>query len=363
MSSSTALALCLLSLMPFATAQTGGFKFEADPLTVGNLALWCISGFLFLAQTVACAIALVNARGHRPVFAVLLAADVFSFFACVAATSFVVVANNALGEPAPHVIPALDSLQAFSYNWSLALLYLAMVLAFADREAAMGIRSSGDGEARRLSWAGLGKSSGRLAKAYSLVHYAYFLLLFVLGTAAAGLLTSYENLEYTATEISQLAELNSLFAEYTKVNYVFTAFWCITALDVVGIAAQTFRTMRRTGSSDVATKVLLYAGTPLYFFLILCGLIFTVLFSPAGLKITPSTYSRLESSADADVVLLNVFYFAVAMVLVVLGLRRGSWETRGGASGVAGPHVKLQDWPQGNAKSDRQSYYTMNSDA
>lgn len=91
---------------------------------------------------------------------------------------------------------------------------------------------------------------------------------------------------------------------------------------------------------------------------------FVIINSPAGLKANASLVS-LDSSADAYAVLDNVFFFAIALLLIILGFKRSTYaigNTSYSKSGfslptlnmifkrlpleAAPPQVPMQTWPQ-----------------
>ncbi|KLO13345.1 hypothetical protein SCHPADRAFT_890109 [Schizopora paradoxa] len=323
-----AIALLLLSFSPLVF----GYTYDATPLETGNLAIFCVFALLFLVEIALCFIALIIARGFRTPLAVLLPAIIFYFLSCLNGIANDVAFANGDDFPPPDLIIATNAMLEFFPDWGNVLLFLAVCLAFFNRQAALNRHSSGNsGPVSIFQYIGLALHS---------------LLLFILATAAGGLITAYLNVLYGDQFDLTVRDLAHKFNNYKHVSYAFESFLIVSAFFVLFCAVMLFQAMKKAAASDAiqASKVLIYGMTPLYAVYMVVVMAFTIINSPAGLKANASLTS-LDSSADANAVLTNFFFFAVALLLIILGFRRSSYAI-GNPSYMTPPQVPMQTWPQ-----------------
>ncbi|KAF7292928.1 hypothetical protein MIND_01191900 [Mycena indigotica] len=211
------------------------------------------------------------------------------------------------------LLPTLRFLSNLAGDWALVLLFLAIHAVVFNRETA-------------LHKATEGKSGGHHPALIAL-HVTFASLLFILGTAAEGYTFDTNVKFYNTTQFrgtrgrqalrSRISTGNSLF-------YAFQSFVILSFIDILATSIVLWRGWRRAGISDRVTNVLFYVITPLYCFMALFTMIFTIVFSPNGLPDSASL-STLESANLASVLLTTLCSIGIIIVILVASVKKGWW--------------------------------------
>lgn len=298
----------------------------ADPLTKGDLAQWSIYSFLFLAQAVLGAIALVKMRGRRLIFSIILLSALMSVVGCVAGIVLNVMSNNIAAFPSFETISDLNTILDFFSYWTDPLLFLPIVLILVDRHTAIVAASEG--------------RMGGLSRVYTIINYSWFAFLVLLATIDGSLLAVYEHLIFSDT--ATIGDVNRAATNANNVNYVLDAFWYASALYAAFLGFVIHRDFRRAGVSDKVSKTVIWVVIPCYILLMVDSIIFQIMFSPSGIQQTIRNLHQIQQASLASEVIVNFFYWSTAMVMVVLGLRPAMWGVQG-ATPPDSP-LKLKTW-------------------
>ncbi|KAI5122417.1 hypothetical protein M0805_002967 [Coniferiporia weirii] len=292
--------------------REGGFRFQADPRTVGDLSIWCIFDLIYIVITLLCLQPIRRLRAHRTPFLALCATSFFTVVQASVDIANIIFTNNALEIPNVNKVAALQSIVVFFGNWSSPLLYFALVLLLFDRQRYI--------------------SRGALVLRDVLVFntsFGFFGFLMLLATITSGLFARQDalqarllNLGGTSTP-EDFQALISAVQRYQNAFYVFTAFWAFSAVWITGLAGYVYWGARRAGAYDRISKIMLYAVTPLYILGMMQTVVFTIYFSPA---VVIKTQTELENLDLANDVLNNAIYSTIMAIVLVLGFKRAFWN-------------------------------------
>jgi hypothetical protein len=179
---------------------------------------------------------LIVATGHRKPYAFLLPIAILTVFQCCANVAWTVINYTAYVDPPNSLYPPLAAISALFANWTTALLYLAVICVVLDRRTAINAATEGQADKTHV--------------VLIIARIVLFLLMFVLGTAYGALQTKYYQTFYSDNWTSQ--ELFNLSETSRKVLYAFTAFFSITAIDVVASSVMLYNV---AGKARVTDKV------------------------------------------------------------------------------------------------------------
>lgn len=221
------------------------------------MVVWCIWTVLYLALLVLCFVALAIRRGHRLIYAILLPAILLTILQCLANIVYIVLSNNELtfegppGGVAP--ISVMGGISYFAGNISNALFFLGVSLLFIDRYKAINQAAAG---------------SSKFGVALSVIAFVYSAFLFVLGLAAAGLVTSatvafWQFFELIDVDENALPEfIDEAWRSYrTKaerandMSYAYAASVDSTIFFIVGLGIMALRDARRYRLSDMVRRL------------------------------------------------------------------------------------------------------------
>ncbi|KAH8109086.1 hypothetical protein DFH11DRAFT_1629658 [Phellopilus nigrolimitatus] len=336
-----ALASMLFSRSSFVSAQVaveGGFRFEADPLTIGDLAIWCIFDLVFLIIAGLCVVPIMRLRVRRPqasyAYMILLAASLFTAIQASFNIAYIIYTNNALAFPNVEKAAVLQDFTVFFGNWSSPLLYCALVLLLRDRQKHF-----------LSSQTALKKSEALLYD----VQLGFVALLVLLATVTSGLLANQNVLVVRFDDLGQDATLEdfqrAVDAEqrYQNSLYVFEALWSFSALCFAGLAAYVYVCAKNVGLHDKVVWMMHFAVTPLYILGAVQGIVFTILFSPA---VQVTTLVEQESITLSSDILNNIFYAALSVIVLAAGFKRAYWLKSDQRDNLV--HLGVLDLPSGN---------------
>ena len=236
--------LLLLTTAPVAFAQ----RFRDSPEFIGNsydivsrtihalnpflsrltslqaeIAIW---GIIFMSFLTLCFMAFINliTVRRRPYTFALLSLFLLTISSATTVTTLVLRNISPLDVPT-HLPSSLSGLSNFFTVWGRLLIFVTVVVAMHDRLAALDIASgkqptAGDVNRRRIFWA---------------LHGFFVLLLFALGTAWAGMITSLLH-DVESGRITSSAELRRRVNTTNDLFYAHESFFVFAVFDVVALA-------------------------------------------------------------------------------------------------------------------------------
>jgi len=274
--------------------STHGSGFHPDPLTTGNLTIFCLFTFAFFIQTAWCCIALVQGRGHRSPYAFLISALILSLIDHVMNILALIfeVSNSGYSQP-----PALHGVQIFFSSWTNLFLYLSMIAVLWSRETT--VYAATEGKAGRHNYVVTG------------VHAVLVVLIFAFGTAGPAM-------ELNPNDSSTI----NVYAMY----YSFYTFLILAVVTVIVPAVLLRRASRAEGVVDNITNTMLHVVAPIYAAHNLISLIFLILHD---LPHPPHALTYYEGADLANNLLIMVSYFGVTSALLVLSINKERWKVNG----------------------------------
>lgn len=228
----------------------------------------------------------------------------------------------------PTNIAFLALIDFFSY-WSYALLFLCICLLVHERHLAM----------------------QSLSSIIPTIYYTLFALLMVFGITATGISINYIRLADNRASFIGLtpAEIDHKASLSLDLGYTFNSIWYFASACLVGYVVYVqqqmrrypfndkvrslchFRTERLTkGCRSKAMWFILVIIIPLYIFLNVESIVFTIINSSSGIKVKHNLVADLHQSERdqiAENVLSNIFFIAVSGAILALGLSCGRWNT------------------------------------
>jgi hypothetical protein len=195
------------------------------------LAVSGIFAFLFVLQIVHCCIATLVMRGHRLPYLVLLPTILFTTISLLAILSYTAVFASAGGTI--NLRTDLIGVFLFFRNWSLTLIFVAIIAFLWEREATICARSNGKRNVPLL-----------------MVHLALIALLFIFGTAHAA---SNSSLRHDAARGLSRANTLAYIRRIKTTNglaYTFFAILILSAVDVIVTAFTVSKAAKNGPKSD-----------------------------------------------------------------------------------------------------------------
>jgi hypothetical protein len=267
-------------------------------------------------------------RGHRLAYLMLLLAIAFTVISLLALIAYTVLVANVVAGPS--VRTAVVGLLLFFRNWSLILIFIAIVTFLWDRETMVRAKLNGP--------------SGKRNVPLVVIHVALIVVMFIFATAQA---SASVNLRIAAAQgfsrkhpkeyIQRVHTVNSL-------TYTFYAFVIVSTVDVIVAAVLLSGAARKASISDKVcrathfrspvtnapfaqvTNIVLFAVTPLYTLFNLSHLVFLITLSPSGLPKAGATVTTIRSADLAQKVIENLLVFLIFAVLLFLSFNRASWD-------------------------------------
>ncbi|KAL5514062.1 hypothetical protein ACEPAG_2823 [Sanghuangporus baumii] len=269
--------LAVLSLIGCAFA----YDYDASGLETGRIVVKGIYVLVFIALIGLSIPVLAIARGHRVPYVPLLIALILNIFAVLASIAYnILIADVDFNDDIPALMPLLQ------------------------RQAS--IRSSITGAVDNI----VPPSDGQgLNFVWTIAYLAAFVIIFVFATATSGLYIDYSRTA-SGDELITKRELNQKIDDYNDVYYTFSA-------------------ARHAGADDKVLKTLLFVAFPIHILHVIEDIIFTILWSPSGLRLTLSNRDTIESAALAEAILYLGLHAATIAALLFVGLRRANWTLPG----------------------------------
>ncbi|KAL5501035.1 hypothetical protein ACEPAH_9422 [Sanghuangporus vaninii] len=321
MRSSLGRTLAVLSLVECAFA----YEYNATGLETGTTVVKGIYALVFIALVGLSILIFAIARGHRVPYIPLLIALIFNIFAVLASIAYDILAADIDfndGIPADAFV-ATTGINSLFYNWSVALVFLAFAHLIKVRVDNVVPPSGGQG----------------LNFVWTIAYLAAFVIIFVFATTTSGLYIDYIRAA-SGEELITRREPNQKIDDYNNVYYTFSAVWYASAILLGALAFFAYNKARRAGAEDKVLKTLLFAAFPVHILHVIEDIIFTILWSPSGLKATFSNRDTIESAALAEAILYLGLHAATIAALLFVGLRRGNWM-------LPGESNDFQAWQKG----------------
>ncbi|KAJ7507228.1 hypothetical protein B0H11DRAFT_195968 [Mycena galericulata] len=322
-----ALTFVLSSLfLPAACQSEGdGNGFQLDPLTTGTFALLCIFALAYGLLSVWNFVALLTSGGHRSPYALLVPTIIFFAWSNAAYLALVVLENIPFSDSLPVLlIPTINSLSNLFNDWAVVLLFLVVISVIWNRETVL--RTTTDGK------------FGGHHPALIALHVALATLTFAFGTAAEAFNID-TNVQFYTTDNFGFGDgtLDHRIHVYQQLNYVYTSFAVLTAVDVIVSAVLLRRSWRKAVIPDKITNIVILAVAPIYGAFSLTLMIFTILFSPSGIS-NSASLSVFEGANLASVLLSGLFPIMIMVIILSMSSRKANWT----AGGIEPP--KPQYW-------------------
>jgi hypothetical protein len=171
-------------------------------------------------------------------------------------------------------------------------------------------------------------------------------LLFVFGTADGGVLGALFNAEINDTPDSGFVDsfdnIDTIANAQHGITITYSSLFISSVVFVVSYAIVLFVSMNRSGISDKATKVAMFAVVPLYIAYIVVRIAFTIQYQTADLV---DDLNLADITNFTWALFTNLFYSAIAITLIAMGMSRTMW-VEGAQPPVTMPIVMTQGWPQ-----------------
>ncbi|KAL5522074.1 hypothetical protein ACEPAF_1930 [Sanghuangporus sanghuang] len=354
MRSSLGRTLAVLSLVECAFA----YEYDATGLETGSTVVKGIYALVFIALVGLSIPVLAIARGHRVPYIPLLIALILNIFAVLASIAYDILAADVDSNddiPADAFV-ATTGINSLFYSWSVALVFLAFTHLIKVRVDNVVPPSGGQG----------------LSFVWTIAYLAAFVIIFVFATTTSGLYIDYVRAA-SGDELITRRELNQKIDNYNNVYYTFSAVWYASAILLGALAFFAYNNARRAGVDDKVLKTLFFVAFPIHILHVIEDIIFTILWSPSGLRATLSNRDTIESAGLAEAILYLGLHAATIAALLFVGLRRGNWMLPGESSawqkgqygGYAGYPVQMDYPAQANyttqANYPTQTQYVDNS--
>ncbi|THH05550.1 hypothetical protein EW145_g4711 [Phellinidium pouzarii] len=304
------LVLVCLALVGAQLQVGGGFKSfldETDPLTIGDLSVWCIFSFVYAVLVGFCIVALTTLHNHRRLYIFVLFVSLFSFVQAVLEIVSILLEENAVALPPGEALVVLITISAFMRNWTLSSLFLAIVLMIVDPHSATYKR--GHAYTTQLP---------------VVIGYLLFTLSIAIGSLSAVFLGSYERELWASGDLFDFTDIEDMYGLYNQVNYTYTAVWAGSSVYVMWLALHAHVRIGNLGLSSKVISFVLLIVMPLYMSLTIAIIVFTFLNSPAGVMATAS-HLTLERISLASDIIVNFFIAVIAAALLGIGLQCSNW--------------------------------------
>ncbi|PAV14960.1 hypothetical protein PNOK_0951300 [Pyrrhoderma noxium] len=300
-SSNFILSLSLLLLgSNLANAQyysdDSGYEYGADARSTANLAFYSLFTIGFFLANFLGIISITVSQGHRLPFIIMYFANGCAFVQCA--------------------VVALQGLISFFSLWALPLLFLAFYLLISDRLTNANIVSGGSVPKHNVS--------------VKVAIWGYFAFLMVMATAASAVFVDYMRFLFFPTDFTS-AELFKKVDTSNNMMYSFNAFFIFTAVILGTLSVRAYTSIRRANLDDKIIKLLTFVALPVYTVFMLLTLIFTIVFSPSGIKIQDNILPY-ENASLANTILTQGFFLVVSVILTVLGMKPRNWLIHNGVT-------------------------------
>ena len=176
---------------------------------------------------------------RRKTFVSLLATLLFLALFAAAFLAITVLSNLFPLDVPTHLNSALNGFQRFFSYWGYLLIFVTVVMAMHDRLATM--------DGKQLPEEGV-----KTRRIFMVIHGFFGLLLFVLGTASAGMIT--DVLRKAETGGFDVDDLRRRLRIGDDLRYAFSSFQIFTAFDVVALAIYL---RKRLQASNVKDQVII----------------------------------------------------------------------------------------------------------
>ncbi|TDL24362.1 hypothetical protein BD410DRAFT_838384 [Rickenella mellea] len=294
----------------------GAIHFSAPPEIIAILSVYCVFAAVFLVLKVVSCYSTAAAIGHRGPISMLIVSLSLAFSYCIAQVASIVLGDLTNFDPVPATIITLDAIAGLFNWWCNIVLFGAICLLFRDREHALESVSKPRNKAASII--------------QTVIHAILLILMFSLSTATVALSAQLQ-LDVSNGNVT-VFDFENREGQIQNISYATDAFFFLAAIDVCMTALLLHQRVRRVGTNNHITKVLLYAVSPFVALHALNAFVFAIVFSPSGVNNSNGSVQSILRAELMDDFFGNLFFTAIMIVLLILPFKRCNWDMQGGAA-------------------------------
>ncbi|KAJ7628520.1 hypothetical protein FB45DRAFT_39647 [Roridomyces roridus] len=301
--------LCLVSRALGLRSSKPQSGFHPDALTTGTFSILCIFALTWGLLGIWTIVALINARCPRLPYLLVLPTLLFFAWSNAAYMVLVVLKNILSDGYPPLLIPAFTFLENIFNDWALVLQFLVIISIIRHRETTLRDATMGKLGGHRHILTGL--------------HVTLALLTLAFGTAAEGLGLD-TSVQYYNGNIPLRKYVHRLHIAQ-KLYYIYAAFAALTAFDVVLSAVLLWRAFKDAAIPDKIANLTLLGIAPVYSALSLLLVVFTIIFSPRGIKLSIANLDAVEGANLAASLLMPLCSIVMMILILAMTGREANW--------------------------------------